>query len=95
MEKRVWFAFASAIEPLRAANRICGNNIYKWKILSTDGELKVRAVVEVDETGCKSWSEEVTSEIKSGADVPTVTAIELCEGESLTLKVDNPIVQFH
>jgi len=31
-------AFASAIEPLRAANRISGNNIYKWKTLSADGK---------------------------------------------------------
>ena len=30
-------AFAAAIEPLRAANRISGKNIYKWKILSVDG----------------------------------------------------------
>ena len=30
-------AFASAIEPLRAANRVSSKNIYKWKILSADG----------------------------------------------------------
>ena len=31
-------AFTSSIEPLRAANRMSGNSLYEWKILSPDGE---------------------------------------------------------
>ena len=30
-------AFASAVEPLRAANRMSGQELYRWRILSTDG----------------------------------------------------------
>jgi transcriptional regulator GlxA family with amidase domain len=30
-------AFTSAVEPLRMANRLAGNNLYEWKTLSTDG----------------------------------------------------------
>ncbi len=29
---------ASAIDPLRAANRICGENVFRWKIVSPDNE---------------------------------------------------------
>lgn len=31
-------ALASAVEPLRMANRICGKNHYSWTILSEEGE---------------------------------------------------------
>lgn len=31
-------AFASAIEPLRLANRALGQDAYRWRLLSTDGE---------------------------------------------------------
>lgn len=31
-------AFTSAIEPLRLANRMAGQDIYTWKLASTDGE---------------------------------------------------------
>jgi len=30
-------SMSSAIEPLRMANRLCGKNIYKWKLLSETG----------------------------------------------------------
>lgn len=35
-------AFTSSIEPLRAANRLCGKDLYSWRILSLDGR-EVRA----------------------------------------------------
>lgn len=40
-------AFASAIEPLRAANTIAGKKLYEWTVLSTDGE-SVRASNNID-----------------------------------------------
>ena len=30
-------AFTSAVEPLRAANRLSGRKLYEWKIISHDG----------------------------------------------------------
>jgi transcriptional regulator GlxA family with amidase domain len=32
---------ASAVDPLRAANRICGETLFDWKIVSADGEAPV------------------------------------------------------
>jgi transcriptional regulator GlxA family with amidase domain len=32
------FAFASALEPLRAANRASGKTLYQWRMLSLDGQ---------------------------------------------------------
>jgi transcriptional regulator GlxA family with amidase domain len=32
------FAFASALEPLRAANRASGRTLYRWQLLSPDGQ---------------------------------------------------------
>jgi transcriptional regulator GlxA family with amidase domain len=32
------FAFASALEPLRAANRASGQTLYRWQLLSRDGQ---------------------------------------------------------
>src|SRR6185312_1779931 len=29
---------ASAIDPLRAANRICGRTVFDWKVVSLDGK---------------------------------------------------------
>ena len=31
-------AFASAIEPLRQANRLSGRTLYEWRLVSIDGE---------------------------------------------------------
>ena len=31
-------AFSSAVEPLRAANRLSGENLYNWSILTADGQ---------------------------------------------------------
>ena len=30
-------AFASAIEPLRIANRLSGRDLYRWQVVSVDG----------------------------------------------------------
>jgi transcriptional regulator GlxA family with amidase domain len=32
------FAFSSALEPLRAANRSSGRSLYQWRLLSADGQ---------------------------------------------------------
>ncbi|MEC9177214.1 MAG: GlxA family transcriptional regulator, partial [Pseudomonadota bacterium] len=34
-------AFASAIEPLRLANRVAGRELYRWRITSLDGQVVV------------------------------------------------------
>lgn len=40
-------AFAAAIEPLRAANRLCGEQCFDWRLYSRDGE-PVRASNDID-----------------------------------------------
>jgi AraC family carnitine catabolism transcriptional activator len=40
-------AFASAIEPLRTANRLSGQNLFDWQLFSRDGE-PVRASNGID-----------------------------------------------
>jgi transcriptional regulator GlxA family with amidase domain len=32
-------SFASAVEPLRAANRVSGRTLYRWRVLSSDGAM--------------------------------------------------------
>lgn len=53
-------AFATAIEPLRIANRIVGREIYRWRLASTDGasvrasngvEVAVTSSVEAERRG--------------------------------------------
>ena len=35
-------AFASAVEPLRLANRMAGKELYRWHLASQDGKARTR-----------------------------------------------------
>lgn len=70
-------SFASAVEPLRIANRLAGKELYRWVLVSKDGQ-PVRAsnlvTVEVD-TGI----DQIQS--GSGGPLPTVVVVSGLHGE--------------
>ena len=46
-------SFASAVEPLRAANSLTGRRLYEWLILTVDGREIERLEWPDDQTGCR------------------------------------------
>lgn len=71
LEKFTFIAFASAIEPLRLANRIAGRRLYEWRVASPSGDaiaasngIEVRADLGLGEIG-----RDATIIVVGGADV--------------------------
>ncbi len=72
-------SYASTIEPLRAANRLSGRNLYKWRHISTGGD-----------TAMSSSGLAVAADHKAGEDVDLDT-IFVCAGGNPALRNRRPV----
>src|SRR5690349_23044580 len=63
-------AFAAAVEPLRVANRLADRALYRWRILTADGQpVEASNGMSLIADGRLDRSEEHTSELQSRRDL--------------------------